>query len=45
MLQSCTTPFGNDVIEARDGEQDTIDCGVGEDRAVVDAVDVVAANC
>ena len=40
----CTIPFGNDVINARDGEADTIDCGVGTDRAVVDAIDVVA-NC
>jgi RTX calcium-binding nonapeptide repeat (4 copies) len=41
---SCKIPFGNDVIDARDGEQDTIDCGFGEDRATVDAIDVVA-NC
>jgi Ca2+-binding RTX toxin-like protein len=37
-------PFGNDTIYARDGEPDMIDCGVGVDRAVVDAVDTVA-NC
>jgi len=41
---SCKIPFGNDVIYARDGEVDTIDCGPGEDRAEVDAIDVVA-NC
>lgn len=41
---TCKIPFGNDVVNARDGEADTIDCGVGEDRAVVDAIDVVA-NC
>jgi len=41
---SCKIPFGNDVIQARDGEQDNIDCGIGTDRAVVDANDVVA-NC
>jgi Ca2+-binding RTX toxin-like protein len=41
---SCKIPFGNDVIDARDGELDTIDCGPGEDRATVDAIDVVA-NC
>ena len=41
---SCRIAFGNDVIDARDGEQDTIDCGVGEDRATVDAIDVVT-NC
>lgn len=37
-------PYGNDVVEARDGEVDVIDCGPGTDRAVVDAIDVVA-NC
>jgi hypothetical protein len=41
---TCKIPFGNDVVNARDGEADTIDCGVGEDRAVVDAIDIVA-NC
>jgi hypothetical protein len=41
---SCKIPFGNDVIDARDGEVDTIDCGPGEDRATVDAIDVVS-NC
>ena len=44
ILQSCTIPFGNDTIDARDGEADRIDCGVGEDKAIVDAVDTVA-NC
>jgi Ca2+-binding RTX toxin-like protein len=41
---ACRISFGNDVINARDGEQDSIDCGVGDDRATVDAIDVVA-NC
>ena len=41
---TCKIPFGNDVIYARDGEQDTIDCGVGEDKAVVDKIDIVS-NC
>lgn len=41
---SCKIPFGNDVIYARDGEADSIDCGIGEDRAVVDAIDTVT-NC
>jgi Ca2+-binding RTX toxin-like protein len=41
---SCKVPFGNDVIYARDGEVDNIDCGIGTDKAYVDAVDVVA-NC
>jgi hypothetical protein len=39
---ACRYPFGNDTIDARDGEQDSIDCGVGEDRAIVDAIDVVS---
>jgi Ca2+-binding RTX toxin-like protein len=41
---SCKIPFGNDVINARDGEADNIDCGIGTDRAIVDKIDVVA-NC
>jgi Ca2+-binding RTX toxin-like protein len=41
---ACRISFGNDVVNARDGEQDSIDCGVGDDRATVDAIDVVA-NC
>lgn len=44
VLQSCTVPHGDDVIDARDGERDEVDCGVGNDRATVDAVDVVS-NC
>jgi hypothetical protein len=43
--QSCTIPFGNDTIDARDGEADQVDCGPGQDTARVDAVDTVAANC
>ncbi len=45
VLQSCTLPHGNDVINARDGEIDSIDCGVGNDRAIVDTADVVNSNC
>ena len=41
---SCTVPFGNDTVNARDGEADSIDCGIGADRAVVDTIDTVA-NC
>src|SRR3954453_11039490 len=41
---TCKIPFGNDVVYARDGEADTIDCGVGEDRAIIDAIDI-ATNC
>ena len=41
---SCKIPFGNDTIQARDGEADNIDCGIGTDTAVVDKIDVIA-NC
>jgi Ca2+-binding RTX toxin-like protein len=41
---TCKIPFGNDVINARDGEVDNVDCGTGTDQAIVDTVDVVA-NC
>jgi Ca2+-binding RTX toxin-like protein len=40
----CKPPYGNDTIDARDGEVDQVDCGVGTDTAMVDAMDVVA-NC
>jgi Ca2+-binding RTX toxin-like protein len=36
---------GNDVIQARDGVADTVSCGTGDDRAVVDPADQVAADC
>ena len=42
--ESCVR-YGNDVIQARDGEADQISCGPGTDRAVVDAIDVVAPDC
>ena len=41
---SCQIPWGNDTIQARDGEKDNIDCGIGSDTAVVDTIDVIA-NC
>lgn len=41
----CKLPFGNDTIYARDGEQDSITCGVGADRVVADPIDVVAPDC
>jgi Ca2+-binding RTX toxin-like protein len=44
-LSNCVVvPYGNDTIFARDGEQDVIDCGVGNDKAIVDAIDIVS-NC
>jgi RTX calcium-binding nonapeptide repeat (4 copies) len=44
VLQSCTIPHGDDTINARDGEADTVDCGVGNDTVVADAVDSLS-NC
>jgi Ca2+-binding RTX toxin-like protein len=41
----CKNPFGNDTIQARDGEMDSIDCGVGHDRVVADKADAVAGDC
>ena len=41
----CKYPYGNDVIQARDGEVDQITCGAGEDSVVADANDVVAPDC
>ncbi len=38
----CRLPFGNDTIYAQDGEVDSIDCGIGNDTAYVDANDVVS---
>jgi hypothetical protein len=36
---------GNDRIEARDGAEDTINCGPGYDVAVVDAVEEGVYDC
>jgi Ca2+-binding RTX toxin-like protein len=41
----CKDPYGNDIVNARDGEVDSIDCGVGTDKVIADADDVVNANC
>jgi hypothetical protein len=41
----CKLPFGNDTIDARDGERDSISCGVGDDTVLADAIDVVAGDC
>lgn len=32
---------GDDVVDAKDGEADIVDCGVGTDRATIDAIDTV----
>ena len=34
----------SDFIQARDGEADTVNCGVGADTAIVDSLDVVALD-
>jgi hypothetical protein len=44
-IYSCQLPFGNDTIDVRDGEADNVDCGVGTDKVVADAVDTIAPNC
>lgn len=36
---------GNDFLNAEDRGQDFVSCGPGEDRAVVDPVDVVSSDC
>ena len=41
----CRNPYGNDTIEARDGEADNITCGVGTDVVDADAADTVAPDC
>lgn len=42
---SCPLPYGNDVVKARDGEADQIECGPGKDKAIVDQHDAVSATC
>jgi len=37
--------FGNDTIDVRDGEVDSVTCGPGADRVIADAADVVDADC
>jgi hypothetical protein len=41
----CTEPYGNDTVDVRDGEPDSVDCGYGQDVVYADAVDTVAPNC
>jgi Ca2+-binding RTX toxin-like protein len=37
--------YGNDVIDARDGERDSVQCGPGDDTVRADAVDLVTDDC
>ena len=41
----CKYPYGNDTIDARDGEVDSITCGAGTDTVIADPQDVVAPDC
>ncbi len=41
----CKYPYGNDQIDARDGEVDSIVCGFGTDTVMADTVDVVDRDC
>jgi Ca2+-binding RTX toxin-like protein len=36
---------GNDVIKARNGQPDEIDCGAGQDKAIVDRTEDGVFNC
>ncbi len=40
-----TTGAKDDVVDARDGEVDTITCGAGKDTVLRDPADSVAADC
>jgi Ca2+-binding RTX toxin-like protein len=42
--ESCVR-YGNDTVDARDGEADQVDCGAGTDRVLADAADVVSPTC
>ncbi|WP_445150784.1 hypothetical protein [Baekduia sp. Peel2402] len=41
----CKYPYGNDIINAQDGEIDSIVCGFGTDVVNADANDVVDRDC
>jgi Ca2+-binding RTX toxin-like protein len=41
----CKLPYGNDTVDAVDGEIDSITCGAGSDRVAADPADVVAPDC
>ncbi len=41
----CKLPYGNDQIDARDGEVDSIACGFGTDAVLADTVDIVDKDC
>jgi hypothetical protein len=33
----CKLPYGNDTVDARDGEADSVTCGAGTDKVLADA--------
>jgi Ca2+-binding RTX toxin-like protein len=41
----CKLPSGNDTIDARDGERDSVTCGAGADTVKADPADAVAPDC
>jgi Ca2+-binding RTX toxin-like protein len=42
---SCEVPFGDDTVDARDGEADQVECGIGNDTVKADAIDQVSPSC
>ncbi len=36
---------GDDTIDVRDGEADSVTCGIGTDKVTADAADAIAADC
>ena len=44
-LYWCKLPAGNDTIDARDGERDSVTCGAGADTVTADPEDAVAPDC
>ena len=41
----CRVGSGNDTIDARDGERDSVTCGPGADTVKADSADAVAPDC
>ena len=38
-------PYGNDTIDVRGGESDSVSCGAGDDTVTADPNDVIDADC
>jgi Ca2+-binding RTX toxin-like protein len=41
----CKHPYGNDTVDVRDGEVDSVTCGAGTDVVEADPIDVIAPDC